>query len=439
MSNLYTIQKQTLTGIADAIREKTGSSDSYLPVEMATAIAQIETGGAAYNIAFGDTAPEDTSKLWVKSAEPAAIRVTSKVVVANESMEAFVSALPEAKRLLSAVNVASKIYLFGGLSESGSEEDYKSGIHVYDPASRSVSTIDAVLPQGTYGMAAAAVGTKIYLFGGYGDSTAPFDTIAVFDTQTNEIYTLATKLPEGLRNAAAAAGNEKIFVFGGYGSSLRQNAIYVFDPRSETITALNTKLPTETDYHSAVAVGGKVYIFGGSTGQAQSGMITSAIHVFDMHTYTLTTLDVSLPIANRAIAAAAVGTKIYLFGGRTAGLRSADIQVFDTETYTLTTLNTQLPVRTAFAAAAAVGERIYVFGGKDDTVDLQAIHEFVAELPLAENSVLIEIGLADNTVNLLPDMEIGVSNVYMGNADGVAEKVPAALYRNGAWVEIFIR
>lgn len=41
----YLIQDSTLTGIADAIREKTGSAESMTPAQMATEIAAIETGG----------------------------------------------------------------------------------------------------------------------------------------------------------------------------------------------------------------------------------------------------------------------------------------------------------------------------------------------------------------------------------------------------------
>ena len=40
----YAITAQRLSGIADAIREKNGSSDTYTPSEMADAILAIEAG-----------------------------------------------------------------------------------------------------------------------------------------------------------------------------------------------------------------------------------------------------------------------------------------------------------------------------------------------------------------------------------------------------------
>jgi hypothetical protein len=33
-------------------------------------------------------------------------------------------------------------------------------------------------------------------------------------------------------------------------------------------------------------------------------------------------------------------------------------------------------------------------------------------------------------------VKAGIKEVYLGNSEGYAEKVPAALYVDGAWVEI---
>lgn len=40
----YVIEDTTLTSIADAIRTKTGTTDTYTPTDMATAIEGIEVG-----------------------------------------------------------------------------------------------------------------------------------------------------------------------------------------------------------------------------------------------------------------------------------------------------------------------------------------------------------------------------------------------------------
>jgi hypothetical protein len=45
MGNVYLIQEETLTDIADAIREKKDSTDSIAVKDMATEIESIEAGG----------------------------------------------------------------------------------------------------------------------------------------------------------------------------------------------------------------------------------------------------------------------------------------------------------------------------------------------------------------------------------------------------------
>lgn len=56
----YIIDGAVLTGIADAIREKNGSSETLTPAEMATAISTIETGGGG----GGDTPPPADNYTW---------------------------------------------------------------------------------------------------------------------------------------------------------------------------------------------------------------------------------------------------------------------------------------------------------------------------------------------------------------------------------------
>lgn len=55
---VYTIQDTTLTAIADAINAKTGGSSAMSPAQMATAIANIPSGGgsdlSAVDVLVGD-------------------------------------------------------------------------------------------------------------------------------------------------------------------------------------------------------------------------------------------------------------------------------------------------------------------------------------------------------------------------------------------------
>ena len=73
-------------------------------------------GGSELNIHYGDTAPEDTSKLWVKSEEPSNISfpVVWKPEQIVEGVTNTGTTLPQAAKAIGTAAVGTKIYLFGG-------------------------------------------------------------------------------------------------------------------------------------------------------------------------------------------------------------------------------------------------------------------------------------------------------------------------------------
>ena len=75
-------------------------------------------GGAELNIAYGNTAPEDTSKLWVKTSEPSNVLVSASQF-GNGSLETGISSLPTGATGIASGVVGTKIYLFGGDSSGG--------------------------------------------------------------------------------------------------------------------------------------------------------------------------------------------------------------------------------------------------------------------------------------------------------------------------------
>lgn len=435
----YKIQDETLSGIADAIREKCGTAESYSPGQMAEAIGGIQTG-AALNIAYGATAPEDTSKLWVKTTEPTQVRVTAKVTAANEELNTYIAALPEKRIYAASAAVGTRIYLFGG-SSNATPNDLDS-IRVFDTETKTISSLDVTLPKALYHTSAAAVGTKIYLFGGRDADDTVQNSIHVFDTETNTISTLdVTMVAESYGSSAVAVGT-KIYVFGGayiYNKKVRVlSYVHMFDTELGEIFRLNVRIPTAQRHMAAAAAGTKIYLLGGYYQyDSEPSVYRDTIYAFDTETYTFSTLSTTLPNPLYFMAAAAAGTKIYLFGGYTGTTTmSTEIISFDMETHAVSTLDGTMLGNTYGGAAAAVGTKIYLLGGYSGNGYDLGIHEFVTQVPLAENTLLIEASYTDNSVALLTGVELGIANVYVGNAQGLAEKVAAAVYKDGAWVEI---
>ena len=87
-----------------------------------------------------------------------------------------------------------------------------------------------------------------------------------------------------------------------------------------------------------------------------------------------------------------------------------------------------------------MGYKVYLFGGRSGGVAyLNTINEFIAQLSLTANSILITEGQQENIFNLLSSpiqVEISVKNVYRGNSSNVAELNDAYLYNGSVWLNV---
>ena len=354
--------------------------------EYSTYISQISSG-ASLNIAYGNTAPSDTSKLWIKGSEPGRLLLISGTPepTLEDTISTLPTTLPTVAQSIGVASVSTKIYLFGG-NKASSADDRLNTIQVFDTTNNTISTLSTTLPTAADGIGVASVSTKIYLFGGGGGASNYLNTINVFDTANNTITTLSTKLPKAADSIGVASVGNKIYLFGGY-SDDKLNTINVFDTANNTITTLSTPLPTVMARMGTAAVGTKIYLFGGNG----AGYLNT-IKVFDTVNNTISTLSITLPTAAQNIGVASVGYKVYLFGGRSGGVAY-----------------------------------------------LNTINEFIAQLSLTANSILITEGQQENIFNLLSSpiqVEISVKNVYRGNSSNVAELNDAYLYNGSVWLNV---
>lgn len=379
------------THVAEAyvsIDDKGGTVPSNKNIaNLKAAIESISGGAGKINVEYSQTAPSDTSKLWIKSTEP-------------ENIE-----------------------------------------FVFDPAQeiQGVKVLDPTLETPACQIGCAAVGTKVYLFGGE-MASGNLNTIQDFDTVQKIITTSLVTLPRATRDIGCAAVGTKIYLFGGFGDGLYLKTIQVFDTTTRTIETLEATIAKGSISIGCAAVGTKIYLFGGVGG---GGVYLNTIQVFDTETKTIETLETTLPIALENICCAAVGTKIYLLGGHSSSDHSniKTIQEFDPETKTLTTLSATLATVANEAGYAAAGTNIYLFGGINgySTPYIDTIQEFVIEFPLLSGNILAQ---QDNTKNLFDVVKsptkvtIGVKNVYKGNSSNIAEYVDAYLYNGTNWVNI---
>ena len=78
---------------------------------------------------------------------------------------------------------------------------------------------------------------------------------------------------------AAAAMGGKIYVTGGYDQDASLNSAYVYDPQADAWTQL-ASMSIARRLHASAAVGGKLYVFGGIGGEDDDEDLSTA-EVYD--------------------------------------------------------------------------------------------------------------------------------------------------------------
>ncbi len=213
-----------------------------------------------------------------------------------------------------------------------------------------VVTRVGTLPAPVQDPAVAALGDRVYAFGGLDGAQASVASVTTFVSAGARS---GGQLPVAIHDAAAAAVNGRLYVFGG-GQLQSYAGIGRFDPASGR-TRLVGSLPTPLSDLAAVTVGSTAYIVGGYTGAVFSDRIVAFA---GGHARTVG----RLPTGLRYAAVAALGGKVVIAGGRTTSGPSAAVYRFDPATGAVTRIG-RLPAAVMHASAGVLGGTMYVVGG----------------------------------------------------------------------------
>lgn len=379
------------------------------------------SGGADLNIYYGETAPEDTSKLWIKSSEPENITFTANPEQRINGIEDNL-VLPSAMYGMCADSVGSDIYIIQGSTTSSKNT---TSVYKYNTLTKVIEQETALSSARLLYAGCAAVGKNIYTFGGYNYSTF-LSTIYRYNT-LEKSWEAITSMDDPCIDPAVSAIGTKIYIFGGTKSSKDfLNSIQIFDTETNGISLLGTSLPEKMTQVGSAVVGTDIYLFGGYTGTE-----TNNIWKFDTLTNTITTLEVTLPGIVTNCRTHVIGSKIFIF-------YLNKIYEFDTLTETITELSQTLP-HLKYGAGGSIGSSAYLIGGLSQDVSRKDIVTFTVTFPLAENDILIQEGYLKNTFDLVQaptKVEMSAQNAYKGNANGEAEFVDAYVFNKSYWKNI---
>lgn len=210
-------------------------------------------------------------------------------------------------------------------------------------------------------VAAAVVGDRIYVVGGL-TGGGPTDAVEEYHPATDR-WRPRAPLPQRVHHPAAASWNGKLYVIGGFvaqGVSIWHGitALYEYDPAADRWRA-RAPMPTSRGALAAVALGNRIYAVGG-TDRSDTG----ALEVYDPQADAWTSLK-PMPTPRNHIAAVVAAGKIYVFGGRAARLRG---NIGATEMYDPSTdrweIRAPMPTPRSGIGAATVTGKVFVMGGE---------------------------------------------------------------------------
>ncbi len=228
------------------------------------------------------------------------------------------------------------------------------------------------LPGAQHDAQGALLGEKVYVFGG-GDFTQ-YDHILGYDPVSGTVSPAGT-LPSPASDVAVAGDGSTAYIVGGFDGSSALDTIVAWSPG--TSARVVGHLPVELRYAAVSVARGGLLIIGGSTPSGAS----DAIYRFDLDTHRVRQIG-RLAHGVTHGGAAALGSTVYLVGGRGDLLDSQTTRVWGIDALTgRVRAAGRLPVPTSDAAVIASDGVILVAGGQSPTDTLAGVGELVAARP----------------------------------------------------------
>jgi N-acetylneuraminic acid mutarotase len=175
-------------------------------------------------------------------------------------------------------------------------------------------------------------------------------------SNTSNTWTTGQAMPTARGYAGVAAIGSKIYVLGGYGAAGVLNTNQVYDTVANTWTTL-APMPTARWTVTAAAVNGIVYAIGGDTGL--NGFQT-VVEAYDPVTNTWTTKS-PMPTARNSVSSTVLNNVIYVIGGYN-GTRLATVEAYDPSTDSWAT-KASLLLAKSYANVGTAATTIIAAGG----------------------------------------------------------------------------
>lgn len=259
------------------------------------------------------------------------------------------------------VEVDGVLHVLGGIDAGG---ETVAGVLIYHPdGDRWERGPD--LPAAVHHVNAAAVAGTIFVVGALAPDFSPLDVVWSWTPGDAEWATGGAPMPAPARGASAVGVVDgRIVVAGGFAAGGDSSAaVSAYDPAADAWDTSLAELPTPLDHATGQVVDGALYLIGGRS----NGIAAVSAEVLRQDPDGWTP-RAPMPTARGGIASGVVDGRIVVVGGE--GNPEADSGVFpESEIYDPAadrwSALDEMPTPRHGMAAAAVGSSLYVPGGAD--------------------------------------------------------------------------
>ncbi|XP_076464577.1 kelch domain-containing protein 3-like [Babylonia areolata] len=290
-----------------------------------------------------------------------------------------------------AISAGHKIFSFGGYC---SGEDYEQtrpiDVHVLNTVTLRWTSLPPVKPEEEryvpykrYGHTAVNYNDHAYIWGGRNDGDGACDVLFCFDTETLSwsCPEVGGYIPAARDGHTACVIDHKMYIFGGYEelTDLFSDQIFTLDFRdfSWALVRFRTGVPENIcrDFHTATAVGSKMYVFGGRSDDGGVNFTNSEIYDNSMLAFDTLTSSWEVipcqpgfkPVGRRSHSTFEYNGCLYVFGGYNGLMDQhfADMYKFNLDTRKWSTVHTggRGPCARRRQCCCMIESKVHLFGG----------------------------------------------------------------------------
>jgi len=302
------------------------------------------TRGGRTPAAVGATTTSSASTAPTTAPPPAALAVAH-----------LPATLPQSVSRASVVVEGGRLIVLGGL-HGASPGTSTPQVLTVDPVT-GAAQVAPPLAVATHDAAAVQLGTSVFVLGG-GAGT----TIATVQQWTGTGTRVVSHLPQARSDIAAAVVGGRGYVVGGFDGTKPTADVLVTD--DGTTFHVAATLPVAVRYPAIAVLGSKIYVIGGQSvsGPAGNGPPVGDVQAVDVSNGSATVVS-QLPGALTEASAFVLQGAVFVAGGVRGGIVQRSVFRLDPATGALSPVAT-LPEPRADAAVASVGATAYLIGGE---------------------------------------------------------------------------